>query len=148
MPEDVTLAANRPGDDQLVVQPDALITIPSWPAPGHGTVAAAFARSLGLEMTLLRPRDTESKGTVERMNRFLRHASAFMRSPSVFNGQLADWLPRLIESYSICDGVPRDDAASSSPAGGCWPRSMPKISSSASRSRTCTASTGSARCAR
>nr|WP_248764105.1 DDE-type integrase/transposase/recombinase [Pseudarthrobacter sp. SSS035] len=52
---------------------------------------AAFAGSLGLEIKLLPPRDPESKGMVERMNRFFRQR--FMpgrdfRSPADFKGQL------------------------------------------------------------
>ena len=58
---------------------------------------AAFAGSLGLEIKLLPPRDPESKGMVERMNKFFRQR--FMpgrdfRSPADFNGQLEDWLPK------------------------------------------------------
>jgi hypothetical protein len=64
---------------------------------------AAFAGSLGLEIKLLPPRDPESKGLVERMNRFFRQR--FMpgrdfRSPSDFNGQLEDWLPTANRRYS------------------------------------------------
>ena len=58
--------------------------------------AAAFAGTLGTEIKLLKARDPESKGGVERMNRFFR--SRFMpgrafASPDDFNTQLADWLP-------------------------------------------------------
>jgi transposase len=64
---------------------------------------AAFAGSLGLEVKLLPPRDPESKGMVERMNRFFRQR--FMpgrdfRSPADFNGQLEDWLPKANHRYS------------------------------------------------
>jgi hypothetical protein len=64
---------------------------------------AAFAGSLGLEIKLLPPRDPESKGVVERMNRFFRQR--FMpgrefRSPADFNGQLEDWLPKANHRYS------------------------------------------------
>ena len=58
--------------------------------------AAAFAGTLGCEIKLLTPRDPESKGMVERMNRFFR--SRFMpgrtfTSPTDFNMQMAAWLP-------------------------------------------------------
>ncbi|WP_253259534.1 Mu transposase domain-containing protein [Subtercola boreus] len=58
--------------------------------------AAAFAGTLGTEIKLLKARDPESKGGVERMNRFFR--SRFMpgrdfTSPDDFNTQLAEWLP-------------------------------------------------------
>jgi len=58
--------------------------------------AAAFAGTLGTQIKLLKARDPESKGMVERMNRFFR--SRFMSgrsftSPDDFNEQLAAWLP-------------------------------------------------------
>jgi hypothetical protein len=58
--------------------------------------AAAFAGTLGTEIKLLKARDPESKGMVERMNQFFR--SRFMSgrtftSPDDFNAQLAVWLP-------------------------------------------------------
>ena len=58
--------------------------------------AAAFAGTLGTEIKLLKARDPESKGGVERMNRFFR--SRFMpgrvfTSPEDFNTQMAAWLP-------------------------------------------------------
>ena len=58
--------------------------------------AAVFAGTLGTEIKLLKARDPESKGGVERMNRFFR--SRFMpgrvfASPDDFNTQLARWLP-------------------------------------------------------
>ena len=58
--------------------------------------AAAFAGTLGTQITLLKARDPESKGSVERMNRFFR--SRFMpgrsfTSPADFNDQLREWLP-------------------------------------------------------
>lgn len=58
--------------------------------------AAAFAGTLGTQIKLLKARDPESKGMVERMNRFFR--SRFMSgrsftSPNDFNEQLAAWLP-------------------------------------------------------
>ena len=58
--------------------------------------AAAFAGTLGTEIKLLKARDPESKGGVERMNRFFR--SRFMpgrafASPDDFNDQLQAWLP-------------------------------------------------------
>ncbi|GEP28746.1 Mu transposase domain-containing protein [Cryobacterium levicorallinum] len=57
---------------------------------------AAFAGTLGTEIKLLKARDPESKGMVERRNRFFR--SSFMpgrhfASPQDFNEQIADWLP-------------------------------------------------------
>lgn len=64
---------------------------------------AAFAGSLGLEVKLLPPRDPESKGMVERMNRFFRQR--FMpgrdfHSPDDFNTQLNAWLPLANHRYS------------------------------------------------
>ena len=58
--------------------------------------AAAFAGTLGTQIKLLKARDPESKGMVERMNRFFR--SRFMSgraftSPDDFNQQLDAWLP-------------------------------------------------------
>jgi hypothetical protein len=58
--------------------------------------AAAFAGTLGTQIKLLKARDPESKGMVERTNRFFR--SRFMSgrtfaSPEDFNQQLAGWLP-------------------------------------------------------
>ena len=58
--------------------------------------AAAFAGTLGTEVKLLKARDPESKGMVERRNRFFR--SSFMpgrtfASPQDFNQQMASWLP-------------------------------------------------------
>ena len=58
--------------------------------------AAAFAGTLGTEIKLLKARDPESKGGVERRNRFFR--SSFMpgrifASPDDFNEQMGDWLP-------------------------------------------------------
>lgn len=57
---------------------------------------AAFAGTLGTEIKLLKARDPESKGMVERRNRFFR--SSFMpgrdfASPQDFNEQMAAWLP-------------------------------------------------------
>ncbi|MEC5170907.1 Mu transposase domain-containing protein [Glaciihabitans sp. GrIS 2.15] len=58
--------------------------------------AAAFAGTLGTEIKLLKARDPESKGGVERMNRFFRSrfipGRAFA-SPDDFNDQLQAWLP-------------------------------------------------------
>ncbi len=56
-----------------------------------------------MEIKLLPPRDPESKGMVERMNRFFRQR--FMpgrdfRSPADFNRQLEDWLPKANHRYS------------------------------------------------
>jgi hypothetical protein len=58
--------------------------------------ASAFAGTLGTQIKLLKARDPESKGMVERMNRFFR--SRFMSgrvfsSPDDFNHQLDGWLP-------------------------------------------------------
>jgi transposase len=58
--------------------------------------AAAFAGTLGTELKLLKARDPESKGMVERRNRFFR--SSFMpgrtfTSPGDFNEQMGGWLP-------------------------------------------------------
>jgi len=57
--------------------------------------AAAFAGTLGCQIKLLPPRDPESKGMVERMNRFFR--GGFMpgrefASPDDFNTQMESWL--------------------------------------------------------
>jgi len=57
---------------------------------------AAFAGTLGTEVKLLKARDPESKGMVERRNRFFR--SSFMpgrhfASPQDFNEQMDQWLP-------------------------------------------------------
>ena len=57
---------------------------------------AAFAGTLGTEIKLLKARDPESKGMVERRNRFFR--SSFMpgrhfASPQDFNEQMDQWLP-------------------------------------------------------
>lgn len=65
--------------------------------------AAAFAGTLGCEIKLLPPRDPESKGMVERMNRFFR--GRFMpgrtfSSPEDFNAQMAAWLPIANSRYS------------------------------------------------
>ena len=65
--------------------------------------AAAFAGVLGCEIKLLKARDPESKGMVERMNRFFRqrfmHGRQFA-SPDDFNAQIADWLPIANARYS------------------------------------------------
>ncbi|PVE14767.1 MULTISPECIES: IS21 family transposase [unclassified Arthrobacter] len=64
---------------------------------------AAFAGSLGLEVRLLPPRDPESKGMVERMNRFFRQRFMPGRnfaSPADFNNQLDEWLPTANHRYS------------------------------------------------
>ena len=58
--------------------------------------AAAFAGTLGTQIKVLKARDPESKGMVERMNRFFRSRFVSGRtfsSPDDFNQQLADWLP-------------------------------------------------------
>ncbi|MET3810927.1 hypothetical protein [Arthrobacter sp. UYEF3] len=54
---------------------------------------AAFDGSVGLEIKLLPPRDPESTGMVERMNRFFRKCFVPGRDfllPAEFNGQLED----------------------------------------------------------
>ena len=58
--------------------------------------AAAFAGMLGTQIKLLKARDPESKGMVERMNRFFRDrfmSGRAFASPDDFNEQLADWMP-------------------------------------------------------
>lgn len=58
--------------------------------------AAAFAGTLGTKIVLLPPRDPESKGMVERANRFFRQRfmpGRTFTSPADFNTQLVDWLP-------------------------------------------------------
>jgi hypothetical protein len=65
--------------------------------------AAAFAGLLGVEVKLLPPRDPESKGLVERMNRFFRQRSMpgrDFRSTADVNGPLEDWLPKANHRYS------------------------------------------------
>lgn len=64
---------------------------------------AAFAGSLGLKIKLLPPRDPESKGMVERINRCFRQRlmpGRDFRSPADFNGQMEDWLPKANHRYS------------------------------------------------
>jgi hypothetical protein len=58
---------------------------------------AAFTGTLATRLVLLRPRDPESKGVVERRNGFFE--TSFMpgrqfTSPGDFNAQFADWLDR------------------------------------------------------
>jgi len=58
--------------------------------------AAAFAGTLGTQIKLLKARDPESKGMVERMNRFFRGrfmSGRLFTSPDDFNEQLTAWLP-------------------------------------------------------
>ena len=58
--------------------------------------AAAFAGMLGTEIKLLKARDPESKGGVERINRFFRSRfipGRMFASPDDFNSQLDEWLP-------------------------------------------------------
>ena len=65
--------------------------------------AAVFAGVLGCEIRQLPPRDPESKGIVERMNRYFRQGfmpGRSFASPLDFNDQLADWLPRANARYS------------------------------------------------
>src|SRR6478736_7980856 len=68
------------------------------PGIGRGKLtepAAVFAGALATRIVLLRPRDPESKGVVERRNGFFE--TSFMpgrhfASPADFNAQFADWL--------------------------------------------------------
>jgi hypothetical protein len=58
---------------------------------------SAFTGTLATQLVQLKPFDPESKGVVERMNRFFE--TSFMpgrtfASPGDFNSQFADWLPR------------------------------------------------------
>jgi transposase len=65
--------------------------------------AAAFAGVLGCEIKLLKARDPESKGMVERSNRFFRQRFMPGRrfaSPDDFNAQLDAWLPVANSHYS------------------------------------------------
>ncbi|MGG5753712.1 IS21 family transposase [Zafaria sp. Z1313] len=65
--------------------------------------AASFAGVLGCTIRQLPPNDPESKGMVERMNRFFRQGfmpGRTFASPGDFNEQLADWLPRANARYS------------------------------------------------
>lgn len=65
--------------------------------------AAAFAGTLGTEIKLLKARDPESKGGVERMNRFFRQRFMPGRdftSPQDFNAQLEQWLPKANARWS------------------------------------------------
>ena len=65
--------------------------------------AAAFAGTLGTEIKLLKARDPESKGMVERMNSFFRQRfmpGRHFASPQDFNVQLKDWLPIANARYS------------------------------------------------
>jgi len=65
--------------------------------------AAAFAGTLGTEIKLLKARDPESKGGVERMNRFFRQGFMPGRefdSPQDFNAQLDQWLPKANARWS------------------------------------------------
>ncbi|WP_309616659.1 Mu transposase domain-containing protein [Salinibacterium sp.] len=58
--------------------------------------AAAFAGTLGTQIKLLKACDPESKGMVERMNRFFRGrfmSGRSFASPDDFNQQLSAWLP-------------------------------------------------------
>src|SRR5215470_14047457 len=58
---------------------------------------SAFTGTLATQIVLLRPRDPESEGIVERRNRFFE--TSFMpggacASPADFNAQFAEWLDR------------------------------------------------------
>lgn len=56
-----------------------------------------FAGLLGIRVHILRPRDPEAKGLVERANGYLETSflpGRVFTSPADFNAQLADWLPR------------------------------------------------------
>ena len=58
---------------------------------------AAFRGVLGIGIVLLRPRDPESKGLVERANGYLETSflpGRSFASPEDFNGQLSQWLTR------------------------------------------------------
>jgi transposase len=78
---------------------------------GRGKVtvrATAFAGTLGCEIKLLPPRDPESKGMVERMNRFFRQRFMPGRtfvSPHDFNDQLDLWLPKANARFSRSRGA-------------------------------------------
>jgi transposase len=70
--------------------------------------AAAFAGTLGCEIKLLPPRDPESKGMVERMNRFFRQRfmpGRTFASPHDFNDQLDLWLPKANARFSRSRGA-------------------------------------------
>lgn len=59
--------------------------------------AQAFAGTLGLRISQVRPRDPEAKGIVERANGYLETSflpGRAFRSPTDFNTQLVDWLAR------------------------------------------------------
>lgn len=69
--------------------------------------AASFAGTLGTEIRLLRPRDPESKGGVERMNRFFRQRfmpGRSFASPHDFNTQIEGWLPTANNRFSRARG--------------------------------------------
>ena len=93
--------------------------------------AAAFAGTLGCEIKLLAPRDPESKGMVERMNRFFR--SRFMpgrtfASPEDFNSQMAAWLPVANSRFSRSRrGRPIDLVASDRAAMRALPPVAPEV---------------------
>ena len=61
------------------------------------TAFTAFRGALGMGAVLLKPRDPESKGLVERANGYLETsflAGRSFDSPADFDAQLQDWLPR------------------------------------------------------
>ncbi|TWH10095.1 transposase [Rhodococcus rhodochrous J45] len=63
----------------------------------HADGVTAFTGTLATKLVLLRPHDPESKGLVERRNRWLETSfipGRTFASPADFNSQLADWLAR------------------------------------------------------
>jgi transposase len=89
---------------QLGAVPRALVwdnesAVGQWKAgkPVLAKEFQAFRGSLGIKVVLLRPRDPESKGLVERANGYLETSFLPGRrfaSPGDFNGQLGEWLDR------------------------------------------------------
>ncbi|MEV8195363.1 MULTISPECIES: Mu transposase domain-containing protein [Rhodococcus] len=63
----------------------------------HGDGVTAFTGTLATKLVVLSPHDPESKGLVERRNRWLETSfipGRTFASPADFNSQLADWLAR------------------------------------------------------
>ncbi|WP_211589094.1 IS21 family transposase, partial [Allorhizocola rhizosphaerae] len=89
---------------QLGAVPRALVwdnesAVGQWKAgkPVLAKEFQAFRGSLGIKVVLLRPRDPESKGLVERANGYLETSflpGRSFTSPGDFNGQLGEWLGR------------------------------------------------------
>ena len=89
---------------QLGAVPRALVwdnepAVGGWKAgkPVLAREFQAFRGSLGIKVVLLRPRDPESKGLVERANGYLETSflpGRVFASPGDFNGQLGQWLGR------------------------------------------------------